>query len=401
MGNVLGNISTSLSIYKSLHGFGKKLITGAKTRFSTPLRVEKLADDFFSSVASIGSVVTVEGYLSKYGFCYKPATYSTTLTGHAEEKQIGLSKDSKSGQWLKRMQMQTTVKLFQFPVQILPAYEMEESRFNVAFIYPKQIESFILKADKTKEKEKKSENNLQITSIHRAIPVLLEKEEFHNCCESNIKLTGIISLLPESMTNDFLQYAGETLNEFSYHFLRPHSPNIGFCIDCRDKINSDFDVGEKPKSFPGAIYVEAHLEGINGTKYNETIKNSIPRVLPWSFRWGNEERTFYNVQDNISVVGTENHSYGFYLETDLYSQITFDKDMEHLTNFYHDFRKSVMNNIREEHGVEARLRPDFVFDYRRQKLFHPEGVLTSKEAKEVINGNQTFNPVANWVKKEI
>lgn len=299
------------------------------------------------------------------------------------------------------MQMTTMIKLFQFPVQILPECKINDEKFNIAFIYPKSIDSFILNVDKKKENNKDTENSLLITASHQFIPVLLNKDAFHNCCESNIKLTGIVSLLPEPMINNFLSISGETIHEFSYHFLRPFSPNIGFCIDCRDNMNSDFNVLKKPNSFMGTIYVEAHLEGINGTEFGETIKSSIPNALPFSFRWGNEDRNFYNIQDNISVIGTDSNSYGFYLETDLYSQTTFDNDVKHLVNFYHTFRKSVMNNIRKQHGVEVKLKPDFVFDYRRQSLFHPEGVLTAKEAKEVMHNDQTLCPVANWIKNKI
>lgn len=395
MNDILRKIDTGLNIYKSLYGFGKKTFTLAKSRLVEPLRVEKLSDDFFSSSINAGTVVTVQGFLSKYGYCYKPTTYSATLLGPGEEKQIGLARDQKTGRFLKRMQAKASVKLFQFPVQILPECLSEKGPYSIAFLYPEDIQSFILNADNTKKD--KSENNLDITSIHRAIPVLLNREDIHNSCESYVKLTGIVSLLPESLTEGALN-SSETLNDFSYHYCRPFSPNLGFCLDCRDKYNCDFNIIEKPNSFYGALFVEAHLEGINPLSFENEIRNSIPNVLPISFRWGDEKRTFYNIEDKISVVGSDDNFFGFYVETDLLSQNVFDKDLKYLVDFYQSFRKKVMNNIREKSGKEAKLKPDFVYDYRRQKLFHPEGVLQSQEAEQVISTDPKLGPVSEWVK---
>jgi hypothetical protein len=399
MTSIPADINNSLNIFKSLYGFGRKSITKAKTRYSTPLRVQKLADDFFSSNIKVSTTVTVDGFLSKYGFCYKPSTYSTVLLDRSTEK-LGAIGFDKNGKLVQKAEMQTKAKLFQFPVQLLPTIEIEKSKFNICFLYPTEFTSFILAENKNKKEKNKSEDHLDIQDRHRGIPVLVPDSDFHNFSESYVTLTGITSLLPHDLCSTFTEKAGETINDFSYHFIRPFSPNMGFCIDCRDDTNSDIVIRSKPDSLFGAVYVESHLEGISGSNFVESIKRSIPNALPLILRWGNESRNFFNVEDDISVVGTDSHSYGFYIETNLVDQVALDKDLKKLVEFYQSFRRNTMNNIRSEHGVEARLKPDFVFDYRRQKLFHPDGVLTSSEATEVIKSDSTLQNVADWMKNE-
>lgn len=397
MTSIPTDINNSLNVFKSLYGFGKKAITKVKTRYSAPLRVQKLSDDFFSSNIKVSTTVTIDGFLSKYGFCYKPSTYSTVLLDRSVERG-GLIGFDEAGKLVQGAQMQTKAKLFQFPVQILPTIEIDKNKYNICFIYPKEFSSFILGANEDKKVKKNSEDHLDIQDAHRGIPVLVPDFMFHNYTESYVKLTGVISLLPEDLCTSFIEKSGETLNNFTYHYIRPYSPNVGFCIDCRDEMNSDIAIERKPDSILAAIYIESHLEGISGSDFVETIKKSIPNVLPHIFRWGNESRNFFNVEDDISVVGTDSHAYGFYIETNLVDQVTLDKDLKKLVEFYQSFRKSSMNNIRNNHGVEARLKPDFVFDYRRQKLFHPDGVLSSIEAKDVIKADYSLHDVANWVK---
>ena len=73
--------------------------------------------------------------------------------------------------------------------------------------------------------------------------------------------------------------------------------------------------------------------------------------------------------------------------------------MRKLQASYDLFRKKASSLIRREFSLEARLKPDFIFDFRRQKLFHPEGVLVSKEVENILKQLMPlFNEVIGFLR---
>lgn len=399
MTNVTSELFNGIGVFKALYGLGKVALVKAHNRIVTPYRVEKLSDDVFSSRLSYGNVITVNGTFTKYGTTYRPLSYAPIIPAKSSDKRIGSEIAPNTKRLQQKRRTEANFRLFQFPVQTLPAFEDENGRFCVAFLYPENFEGFILKEDPNK-KGKSGADNLLIDSSHRAVPILLPEETLENISESKVTLTGIVSLLPENVTESISKNICHTREMFYYGFLRPYSPRIAFCIDCRDKINSDFRVNSKISSLPGALYVEGHFEGIVDEKYKKEFKESIPRGLFWFLTYEDYPgKTFYlSENESVSVIGSVPSIFGFYIEADLADQRDFYAKLKHLKEFYTEFRKKSSNRIRNAYSIEARLKPDFIFDYKRQRYFHPDGALSSKEVDEVLKKHQETIEVAEWLK---
>lgn len=401
MNNVASELFNGISVFKSLYGLGKIGLTKARNRISTPFRVEKMSDDVFSSAISYGAVVTVRGVLTRYGQTYRPLSYVPTIPAKSSDKVTGSSIDPKTKLLLHNRQTTTNFRVFQFPVQTLPPFfDEERGRYFVAFLYPEDFKGFLLAEDSNKKKNSKSDR-LLIDSSHQPIPILMTEEMLENASESTVTVTGVVSLLPEPVVDSITRRMCRTQEEFYYAFLRPNATRMGFCLDCRDKLNADIKQDRKLSSLPAALYVEGHFEGVVDDRYMMEFKESIPKVLFWNFAFADYpgKNLFLTEDEHVSVVGSEPSIYGFYAETDLVDERCLRASIGHLQEFYSTFRKAAANRVRRNSSVEIRFKPDFVFDYRRQRYFHPEGVLRSAEVDDVLIRHNELAEAADWLRQ--
>jgi len=398
MNNIASEINNGLGAFKILYKLGNMALSKVRSRIVFPYRVEKLADDIFSSRINYGSVVTVEGVITRFGTTYRPLTYAPYIPRQSKETKLGSKIDFKTGKIFNRCKQEMKLKPFQFPIQTLPKFEDETGKYCIAFIYPNSFTSFLL----NEEKETDRRDSLLIEGKHRPIPVLIPETALENYSESQIKLTGVISLLPDQVTQSFSRTICKTRESFYYHFFRPYSTRMGFCIDCRLKENSDFIQKRKLESLPAALYVEGHFEGVTEKKYQKEFKDSIPQGLYWASAHGNNPGVthYFSKNETISTMGADPSIFGFYIEANLASQADMDFKIRELEIFYTKFRKNAANKIRKNHGTEVRFKPDFIFDYKKQFIFHPDGVLSSKESNYTMNQNPENAQTTSWLKQE-
>ena len=131
------------------------------------------------------------------------------------------------------------------------------------------------------------------------------------------------------------------------------------------------------------------------------MNQSLPNASMIKFGYqAYPNKTHYLVDDEISVVGSGSSTFGFYIEANLADERDFQRQLKQLHNYYDKFRKNAINNIRRKYSVEAKLKPDFIFDYRRQKMFHPDGVLASTEIDKITNENLELKKIVEWLKSQ-
>ena len=302
-------INAGLQEFKALYDLGKNAYTKARARMATPLRVEKLAEDVFSSRIEFGKVVTVQGKLSRYGLTYKPLTYAQRIGAPCKVTDDG--------------GFQTRFQPFQYPVQTLPTLKGENDEYYIAFLYSNNFNGFILQDDPAKDLSIDT-HVLLVEPQHRAIPVLLSANDLQNTSEREVTLTGVVSLLPDALIKTVVNTLCPTREALYYHFLRTSSPHAGFCIDCRREENSDFNVKNRLRDIHGALYVEGHFEGVADDRYEKEYKASVPKGA-----WTNTVVSglgftvpsapgivFYlSLDKNVSLVRKGAGTFGFYTQT--------------------------------------------------------------------------------------
>lgn len=398
MTDVVSQISHGISIFKSLHDLTKLAYVKGRTRLTNPLRVEKLSDDVFSSSISYGSIVTVRGVISRFGSVYRPLTYTPTIPVKTTDQRVGFS-FSPQGLLLEEHRAKIEFGLFQFPVQSLPPVTGGEGIFSVAFLYPEEFDGFILSNDAEKE-GRGADDHLAIKSADRSIPVLISEEVLANISESRVTLTGVVSLLPDSLVDEFGRGLCSARESFSYHFLRLTSRKVGFCIDCRRKESSDFNIQRRLSTLRGALYLEGHFDNAPVDLVQEDLRGCIPKGLAINFEYEKfpGKRHYLTQADGMSLTATKDGIFGFYTEANLADDRDLDFALRRLQEFQNGFRKGVEKFVKDRHSSLVKFKPDFIFDYRRQTYFHPDGVLSSPKVDEALSLTPESRSAAEWLK---
>lgn len=398
MPSVASQISSGISIFKSLYGLAKLAAIKGRTRLATPYRVEKLSDDVFSSVISYGSIVTVRGVLTRFGTVYRPLSYTPTIPARTTDKRIGFSL-SPEGLLVESHEAKIEFGLFQFPIQALPPLTGDDGTFSVAFLYPEGFDGFILDKDKDKE-DRKDADFLAINPSNRPIPVLLSEEVLSNISESTVTLTGVVSLLPENLIDELSRQLCQTRESFAYHFLRLTSSKIGFCIDCRRKESSDFDVRKRLTSLPGALYLEGHFDGSPVDLMGEDLRGCVPKGLALNFEYQPYpgKRHYLTQEEGLALACVHPGIFGFYTETNLADDRAMQASTMRLRDFQNSFRKGVEKLVKSRHSSTLKFKPDFVFDYRKQRYFHPDGALSSSAVNAALDSHPENRGAAEWLR---
>jgi len=384
-----------------LKGFYELFKLGyTKTRkwLKDPIRVEKLSDDVFSSRIEFGKIVTVEGKLSRYATTFRPKTYDPSIGAPTIR---GNYYDPKSGLTLVGANVKIQSRTFQYPAQALPSFEDDAGRYCVAFLYSNDFYGLIL--EQTPPTGQPSEmNRFIIEAKNRPIPVLVPEDTLVNIAEKEVTITGVITVLPEPLVTAITKTLCPIRESIYYHFLRASSSIPGFCIDCRRVESSDVNAKRAIKELRSAIFVEGHFEGIIDDRYSKEYSTSLQGKGSSSVGTLTSQETgvvAYHTEDKyISVTHADFATFGFYIEVDLLDSRDYSRKLKYLRQYYKDFRRNVRNNIRKTSSFEARFKPDFLFDYRKQYAFHPDGVLASASAEETLHKNPDLKETADWLK---
>ena len=165
--------------------------------------------------------------------------------------------------------------------------------------------------------------------------------------------------------------------------LRPFSESIGsLCIDLRNEHN--ITTIDKKSSMNGLLYVESHIESLNAiTDYQKIIGVSLPGAFPGLHWVSFNNNIFYGLaKSDVFVASNEFSKFAFFIEADLCDERNYQSSLKKLHEFTQIFRKTLQKHVREL--CRIKMQYDFLFDYRKAKLFHPDGVLVSKDIESIL-----------------
>lgn len=398
MTDLVSSIAGGIRIFKSLRELATVGITRGRRRLTTPYRIEKLADDVFQANLAFGAIVTVRGLLSRYGPMYRPLTYTPSIPLDTKEKRVGMS--FKNGRLVENREARINFGVFQFPVQALPPLKDSGGVTSIGFLYPEGVTSFLL--NKREDSDDISDDVLDITPEHRPVPVLLNEEALSNFEQKVVTVTGVISIIPDPLADDLAKNICQVRKRFFYNFLREESLRIGFCLDCRDESFSDFHSDLSIQSLRGALYLEGHFQGAPVDIMDVDVRGCIPQGVPLNFEYQPYvgKRHYLTQEDRIAIVASRPGAFGFYTEVDLVDARDMEAGLRRLKRFQNEFRKGVERLMKDKHSALVKFKPDFIFDYRRQRYFHPEGVLNSSSVGQILERDPEKRPVIDWLRRE-
>lgn len=397
--SALSGLHSGIQIFTAISSFGRKLFVKARHRYRESDFIQNVSDKYFRGEIHKETSVTVEGFLSKFGYLRHPLAFRPTVPGktHRTERIVGMPQ---SGKITKQANISIPVTLLQFPLQRVPEFKSGAEPFSVAFLYPSGFRGFIFDPDPDKARADSSETQLLVTPEHRSIPVLLARSPYLKFTESHVRITAVVDSVPDEFSIQMNTHLTSTLRELNYSFLRPYSDREAFCLDGRSQLDFDITQTKKEERLPGCFYLECHLDRDLSVDEVSALSENIPGFQKVSFNNSTVASaiTCYATNNNVRVLRCGANLFSFYIETDILDSARYEQDLKEIQSVYHGFRKKGAGAIRQVSGNEVTFRPDFVSDFSKQRLFHSEGVLASETVQRIIDNHPELLGTVNWLR---
>jgi hypothetical protein len=394
-------------IKKGIENFNsiRNFVTAIKTpikHYTTKVAptIERISEDIFLGRLGYGQLITTDGLLSRYFLSHRNDFYTPYSRKIRSSKIIpDLSKPG-SGKVSFELGAYTT----QIPVQALPPIRIGDRDIFIYFLYYPTLSSFFLERDTEKEAKLKDsievDNILRIEPVHKPILVTSNKD-IGNYCEKVVKITGIIKEPEQYISDSFYQKLTFTQREIFENIIRPFNIEpVSFCIDIDDSgIISEREIKTQ---LPGLIYVESHLENIfQVPNYQKLIGESLPGGMPgmhWA-KFGTNDLSWGLSNSNIYVLANNYDRYAFYVESDLIDRKIYESRLKELSFFAKSFIRGIQKVVRNNINLDIKMGYDFLFDFKKAKLFHPDGVLASKEVAKILEETPNLFNTIDWLRR--
>ena len=360
---------------------------------------ERAIEDYYSGKVGPGSIVSIDGFLSKYILTHRPTFYSHYAHRVIDHKIKPNISTPLSG----RVNLEIAATPNQFPIQSIPPIETKGGKIYIYFLYQPNIKSFILPSSQEKTDQKKRgetvESILDISTEVQPILVLSPKP-IYNEIEKQVRVTGTFRVVDGSVIDLFVKEMTGSQQTILRNTIRPYAETIGgLCLDLRE--SAKLDIRASQSNMPAILYVESHLENIQDVEgYEKIMGVSFPGAFPGLHWYGRENEPTWGLSSSKVFIASKGFSsFAFFIETDLCNPTIYENSLKKLQGFTEIFRKNVQNHIRKEKGIEIKHKYDFIFDYSKSKLFHPDGVLVSKDVENILNNHPEINSEIQWLSK--
>lgn len=361
--------------------------------------VEKAVEDFFECKIGPGAIVSLEGYLSKYILTHRPnfySVYSHRVTGHKIKPVF-------KNPFENQITLDLAILPNQFPIQVIPPFLHEGKSVYLYFLYPPDMSSFLLKEDKDLVEKRKNGGSVDsVLEINRKIKpiIVLSPKKILLELGKTVKITGVLRETSDEYCEQFYQNMSGLQQQFLHNTIRPYAEKIGtLCLDLRE--SAQISIIDDKDEMPGILYVESHFENISRIPDVEKI---IGRLLPGAFpglNWSshqNDSVAWGLSASDVFIASREYSSFAFFIESNLSHEKSYQDKLKYLQWFTENFRKKIQNYARNKHSIELKNKFDFIFDYSKAKLFHPDGVLVSKEIETVLDQNPEIKDDVKWLR---
>ncbi|WP_027360585.1 hypothetical protein [Desulforegula conservatrix] len=398
--SIISDIEKKLLTFSNFYNLFKSFKTVFKHYFDNiNINISDISDRYFSHDLSIGQQISIKGFLSKYLPTYRSKFY-TPFSNKTRDIKINVITNRVS--W-KVESFQT-----QLPVQVFPPVIIDGKQNWIYFLYPEDMSSFLMAQDNTKvskfnKDQEAIDDVFKISSVHQPL-LVISNINLANEIERIVKITGTLSCIDEDLSNIFLDDFSQTQRTILFNSFRPFNEDrTSLCLDLRDSHRSRISTFHSLESLPALIYAESHFENlpIENESFIKIMGESLPKALPTGLYWHsfNSPNIFNGSCDsNVSISTSDHVNYSYSIQTDLKNRTVFSQNLSELHMFINSFRQNAQNKMKKISPKEIKNHFDFVYDYSKSKLFHPEGVLVSKEIQSILKKNEHCSETIDWMK---
>lgn len=362
-------------------------LNSARYLSSSVVTVDRLIEDYLNQVTGPGSIVSIEGFLSKYILTERPEFDSEIYVSNAG----GTVTPDPFNPMLGKVSLKMMYEKGQYPVQVIPPIPHNGENIYLYMLYPEDMDSFLIPEGPGKKLDR-------INRTHKPI-IIINNKELLLQTNKLVRITGVVTQLSPDLENLFFDRIGDANKIIVSNFYNPYREDLcSLCIDLRDHTSS-IDIKEKRTNIPGLIYLETRFEGIHHIPaYQKFIGSRLPNAYP-GLHWSIHDEISWGLANTNIAIGTKDHArYCYMVNTNLCGGKSYEKDLQALQNFVQKFRRSVQNDIRQHFNLEIKHSIDFIFDSKKSKLFHPQGTLSGDEYLKAANSDPNLNEDGNWIK---
>lgn len=362
--------------------------------------INEIFDEVEKGNINIGDTINVSGYLLKYGQCFKPYTHVNMLFEEAKSGQEGYT--LKNGKLFKTGSVIASTRIFQPPIQSIPAFE----GVGCAFLYDERFRTFEHQQNPLESERK--EKPIIINQYSKPIIILYNKETQEKFINKKVDIKGKVISLDSEMIKSLNGIFDNTIREICSNFFRPYNENINFiCISTIGNEVREVDNLTELEGLKAPLFVEAQLEDLNVENKDFFVRKLIPDLaskkinVPYDvFRVDGDFAIPYLTVGKVQVLFREPDIIGFYTLTELYNEKEFQERLANFENYINNFSLEYGNRSKKEIGEKKNMYLNFLFDYKKQYLFDKRGVLNSKTAKELYDLDENYRYIQDWLKND-
>lgn len=384
------------SIKKIAHSIGMTVKHRSK---GSRVTLERAVEDFFCGKTGPGDAVSIEGFLSRYILTHRPAFYSH----YAHRVSKHSIRPDVFNPLINKVSLEVEAILNQFPIQAIPPIQVGQELVYVYFLYSPDISSFLLQQDSEQISKKEAGEDIEsLLNLSREIrPILVvSPKPLYQEMEKIVRLTGIVKDADEKILESFFHDMSGSQQIILSNTIRPFNEKIGaLCLDLRD--SAEIEVIDERGMMPAILYIESHIENITQLPdYQNIMGVSLPGAFP-GMHWvsHNDKQVSWGLSSSeVFIASIDFSRFAFFVETNLGNSKNYQDSLKNLHGFAEVFRKSVQNFARKNHNIELKNKYDFLFDYSKSKLFHPDGVLVSKEIEILLAQHPELAAEVDWLR---
>lgn len=354
--------------------------------------LDRAIEDYYNDTTAPGSVVTVEGFLTKFIMSPRPRFDSDTITKMTDLAMEPILFSNKTN-----VKMGVKTQPANYPIQATPPIVIDGQTSYIYFLYPPDLNTFHLspRSNETTEKED------LIDRSQRPI-IVISPYELTKETNRKVKITGELTEADPTISSLLFDQLSAAHQSILKNSVRPFAEGrSNLCLDLRkyNKISPD----NIKNPIPAVLYIESHFENIlKIPNHQKFVGESFPGSALGIHWFGNNNSPLnwgLNSTDTAICTADFEH-YAFFIDTQINNSEHYEKKLQLLHGFIETFRKSIQNGARTNYNIEVKHQIDFMFDYSKAKFFHPGGVMVSKKIEEALRLDPKLKKNIDWIKNK-
>ncbi|WP_162051495.1 hypothetical protein [Pontibacter pamirensis] len=375
--------------------------------------IHSIVENYFGFQQLPNSNIKLHGKLSWYSTNTNFLVYSPFNTKGTTEQDVSTTIKGINKRFTGSQLTFTSHRLSVPSLKLNEIKLTDDSSARIIWLYPQSSGGLILETiSNPKEDMSAPLTVFKVDENHRPIPCLVDPHtNIDNVTNKTVEVIGKIITAPLSVVNTLMETLDPFMINMYSNFYRPFSANEGMlAIDLRTPDSKIKIIEEKAQSFNIAYTVQAKIEfqdssGDLRDEINNIAINSIPD------RQG--------MGDNVSSIGVKEHpvnsivtigdiswqgnpilsAYAMTTELETHDARLYQEKMTKMAYSWQVWQKKTRNDIKRKTGQDIKINPIMCSNTNNAHLFHPNGMLLSRELEErILSKNPETRKSIDWLK---